>query len=131
MKRQSGIKIISKVLVITAGFGGLVGYAMGLHEFVPQLRARANSPDGELTVEVYQKRLFPRPIFPRMGAVAKIYDRRGTLVYEKLIYGDDDFDDTVGSSYNKISFEGDEIRIGPDPYQPAKNFVVKKSELQR
>ena len=108
---------------------GLFVYVTGLHDYIPRLRASAKSPDGMLTVAVYQKRLMPRPFFPRMGATAKIYDRNGNLIYERIIFNDDDWDDTVGNAFKEISFVDDEIRIGPGFYAPEQIYVIKKSEL--
>lgn len=127
MKKRAAIAVISIVWLI---FAGVMGYAMGLQDFIPRLRASAVSPDGAFTVKVYEKRLFPRPIFARIGASAQVYDSGGNLVYEKLIYGDDDFDDTVGNSFNQISFEGDEIRIGPGVYDPKNFHLITMSELK-
>jgi len=99
-------------------------------DFIPRLRASAKSPDGALTVKVYQVRLMPRPFFPRMGAVAKVYDRNEEIVYENIIFHDSDWDDTLGSAFNKISFEGDEIHIGPGFYDSSQVYVIKKSDLR-
>ena len=106
----------------------LVTGSMG---FIPRLRASSQSPDGAWTVNVYEKRLWPRPFFPRMGAVAKVFDKDQKLVFEKVIYHDDDFDDTVGTSFNTVSFVGDEALIGPDPYIQGKNFVINLAELRK
>jgi len=65
-----------------------------------------------------------------MGAVAKVYDRNGEIIYENIFFRDSDWDDTLGSAFNKISFEGDEIRIGPGFYDSSKVYVIKKSELR-
>ncbi|MEQ1643317.1 MAG: hypothetical protein ABL959_07755 [Pyrinomonadaceae bacterium] len=108
---------------------GLLIYLTGLIDYIPQLRASAQSPDGELSVSVYQKRMTPRPFFARMGAYVQIIDQKGALVYKKEIYHDDDFDDTVGVAFKDIVFEGDEIRIGPGVYIPNKYFIIKRSEL--
>lgn len=66
-----------------------------------------------------------------MGAVAKVFDKDQKLVFEKVIYHDDDFDDTVGTSFNTVSFVGDEALIGPDPYIQGKNFVINLAELRK
>jgi len=84
-KRQ--LIIIALTLICCVG---LIVYMTGLLDYIPRLRASATSPDGELTVMVYRKRLMPRPVFPRMGAIAKVYDRSGNLVYENIIFHDDD-----------------------------------------
>lgn len=123
------LKIIFFLFVL-AGFTGLIIYAMGLLDYIPQLRASAVSPDGALTVKVYERRLSPRPLFARMGASAKVYDNRGNLVYDNLIYHDDDWDDTVGQAFNQISFEGDEIHIGPGVYDRNKDWIIKRSDLK-
>jgi hypothetical protein len=104
-------------------------YITGALDLIPRLHASANSPDGDLSIQVYRKRLALGPLFPRMGAIAKIYDKNGRLVYEETIYRDDDWDDTVGHSYSQISFMGDEIHIGPNPYRKDSPYILKKSEL--
>jgi hypothetical protein len=109
---------------------GLFIYVTGLLDYIPRLRASAKSPDGELSVMVYQKRLMPRPFFPRMGAIAKVYDRKGNLVYEKIIFHDDDWDDTLGGAFKNISFDGDEIRIGPGFYDSSQVYVIRRSDLK-
>lgn len=115
--------------LVLACFLGVLVYVTGLVDFIPQLRASAKSPDGELTVSVYQKRITPRPLFARMGAYVEVVDQKGALVFEKEIYHDDDFDDTVGGAFKEISFEGDEIRIGPGAYDQNKLFTIMRSEL--
>ncbi len=120
------------IAVILVGFASTVGaiiYIMGLYDYIPQLRASAVSPDGRFSVKVYQKRLMPRPFFPRMGATAEVYDRSGNLIYEKLIYNDDDWDDAV-SGFNEISFESNEIHIGPGAYNPDNIHKIKISDLK-
>jgi hypothetical protein len=82
-----------------------------------------------MTVTVYQQRLMPRPFFPRMGAIVKVYDRRGKTIYENTIFHDDDWDDTLGDAFNKIDFEGDEIRITPGSYDRNKAYVIRRSDL--
>ncbi len=125
--RRNTIKITA--ILMAAIFCFLLIKYMGLMDFIPQLRASAESPDGNFKVYVYQKRLFPRPIFPRMGATAKVYDKDGNLIFNEIIYHDDDWDDTVGEAYNKISFQGDEIHISPGVYAPKKSYVIKNSTL--
>lgn len=98
-----------KISLISVCCLGLLIYVTGLIDYIPQLRVSAQSPDGELIVSVYQQRLFPRPFFPRMGAFARVTDRNGNLLYEEVIYHDDDWDDTVGSAFNKIAFEANKI----------------------
>jgi hypothetical protein len=109
---------------------GLIVYVTGLLDYIPRLRASAQSPDGELTVRVYQQRLAPGPVFARMGAVAKIYDRGGNLVYEDIIFHDDDWDDTVGDAYKRITFEGNEILIGPGFYDSRRAYIIRKADLR-
>jgi hypothetical protein len=120
--------ILSIILVALAG---LFHYVTGVFDYIPRLRASAKSPDGVLTVKVYQKRLMPRPFFPRMGAVAKVYDGNGDVVYENIIFRDSDWEDTLGSTFNQISFEGEEIRIGPGFYDSTQVYVIRKSDLKR
>ena len=118
-----------KIVLISICCLGLLTYITGMIDYIPQLRASAKSPDGELTVSVYRHRLFPRPFFPRMGAFARIINRNGDLLYEKVIYHDDDWDDTVGNAFNKIDFEANEIRISPGAYDPNKPFIINESDL--
>lgn len=126
MSRRSVRYLVFGALVACAG---LFVYLTGSLDYIPRLHASATSPDGTLRVMVYRKRLAMRPIFPRMGAVARIYDQDGRLVYDKTIYSDDDWDDTVGEAYKEISFTDDEIRIGPGAYDPGSAYIIRKSEL--
>ena len=128
MNRMSKKWFIVLSVALICGVGLLV-YVTGFLDYIPRLRASAKSPDGSLTVRIYQQRIIPRPFFARMGATAKIYNNQGNLIFEKEIYHDDDWDDTVGTAYNKIEFVGEEIRIGPGPYDPNKPYVIRKSDL--
>lgn len=118
-----------KVSLISICCLSLLIYITGLIDYIPQLRASAQSPDGKLIVSVYQQRLFPRPFSERMGAFARITDRNGNLLYEEVIYHDDDWDDTVGNAFNKITFEANEIHISPGAYDSSKIFIINKSDL--
>ena len=118
--------IISLILVCVVGF---FVYITGALDYIPRLRASAQSPDGALTVRVYQKRLALRPFFPRMGAIAKVFDQNEKLVYEKTIFSDDDWGNTLGDAYTQIVFVGEEIRISPKPYDRAVPFTIKKADL--
>src|SRR3954471_15906910 len=111
--RKSRILIFALVIVVLVGAVHLI---TGVFDYIPRLRAQAISPDGTLTVKVYQKRLMPRPFFPRMGAVAKVYDRNGNLVYQNIFFRASDFDDTLADAFKQISFQTDEIVIGPGFY---------------
>ena len=121
--------ILALILLVVIGAGILI-YGTGALDYLPRLRASAKSPDGEFTVLVYQKRLEPRPFFPRMGAIAKIYDKQGRLVYENIVFRDSDWDDTVGDAFKEVSFEPNEIRIGPGFYDRSQVYVIKKSDLK-
>jgi hypothetical protein len=101
----------------------------GVFDYVPRLRAQATSPDGALIVKVYQKRLMPRPFFPRMGAVAQVYNQSGNLVYQNTFFRDSDLDDTLANAFRQISFEGDEIVIGPGFYDARLVYVIQRSTL--
>ena len=116
------------IFIVSISCIGTMIYITGAIDFIPKLRVLAQSPDGEFTVKVYQKRLSPRPFFARMGAVAKVYDKRGNLVYENLIFSDDDWDDSVGNSFNQISFDNGEIQISPGAWE--KTYVIKKSDFK-
>jgi hypothetical protein len=118
------------IFVIILGYGTTF-YLMGILDFIPKIRVSAKSPTGEYSVYVYEQRLFPRPIFPRMGAYVKIFDAQGDLVFYKMIYHDDDFDDTVGFSYQEIQFGADEIRISPVAYRPNESYIIKFSTLKK
>src|SRR5262245_44439475 len=74
------------LLLILVCCSWLFHYITGVFDYIPRLRASAKSPDGALTVKVYQKRLMPRPFFPRMGAVARVYDRHGKIIYENIFF---------------------------------------------
>jgi hypothetical protein len=108
---------------------GAIHFVTGVFDYIPRLRAQATSPDGALTVRVYQKRLMPKPFFPRMGAVAKVYDRNGNLVYENIFFRDSDFDDTLASAFKQISFDDDEIVIGPGFYDARLVYIIQRSTM--
>lgn len=127
MRNKAFLLVISSVVF---GAIGLAVYLRGAIDFIPRLRASANSPDGRWTVRVYQQRLVAGPLFPRMGAVARVYDRNEGLVFENIIFDDDDWDDELGGSFNTILFEGEEIRIGPGVYDPKQFFVIKTDDLK-
>lgn len=127
MKRPKIISLIFLLIIVI--FIGFVIRLTGLLDFIPTLRVSAQSTDKQFTVMVYQQRLFPRPFFPRMGAIAKVYDKQGNLIFNEVIYNDDDWDDTVGEAYKQISFEADEIHIGPGAYIPTRNYIIKISSL--
>lgn len=122
-------KIVLAVAALsTVCFGSLV-YVTGAIDYVPRLRVMAQSPNGEFTVKVYQQRLSPRPFFPRMGAIAKVYDKNDNLIFEKTIQADDDWDDTLGDCLTQILFVEEEIRIGPGCYVRDKFVIIKLNEL--
>jgi hypothetical protein len=120
--------IIAGIVLFLGGIAGLV-FLTGALDFIPRLRATAESPDGKYTVSVYQKRLVPRPFFPRMGAIARVYDRDQDLVYERTIFSDDDWDDTLGGAYTSIAFVDNEIQIGPGYFDRNKPVAIRLSEL--
>jgi hypothetical protein len=118
------------LLILLVGCIGLFHYATGVFDYIPRLRAAAKSPDGTFTVQVFQKRLMPRPFFPRMGALAKVYDSSGNIVYQNMIFHNDDWDDTLGNAFTRISFEGDEIHIGPGFYDSSQVYIIRKPDLK-
>jgi hypothetical protein len=124
--RKSRILIFALVIVVLVGAVHLI---TGVFDYIPRLRAQAISPDGTLTVKVYQKRLMPRPFFPRMGAVAKVYDRNGNLVYQNIFFRDSDFDDTLADAFKQISFQTDEIVIGPGFYDSRLVYIIQRSTM--
>jgi len=122
----------TRFLIVASIFVGcvmLLHIVTGVFDYIPRLRAQAKSPDGSLTVKVYQKRLMPRPFFPRMGAVAKIFDANGNLIREDIFFRDSDFDDTLDDAFKQISFEGDEIVIGPGFYDRRLVYIIRRSDL--
>ena len=130
----TNVRVSKKTRIVIAvvtvlGIVCLTQLITGVFDYIPRLRAHAISPDGTLTVNVYQQRLTPRPFFPRMGAVANIYDAKGNLVYENIFHDDNDWDDTLADAFNRISFEGDEIVIGPGFYDPRLVYVIRRSDL--
>lgn len=121
----------SRVLISVLVFVVLVGalqLGTGVFDFIPRLRAQATSPDGALTVKIYQKRLMPGPLFPRMGAVAKVFDSSGHLVHEDLFFRDSDFDNTLHDAFKQIVFEGEEIVIGPGFYDRSQRYIIRRSD---
>jgi hypothetical protein len=130
VKRIARTQALLALGVVIGACGlGLLIYITGAVDYIPKVRASAMSPDGHLVVTVYERRITPRPIFPSMGAYVRVTDRNGKRLFQDWVYEDDDWDDTVGYSYNEIKFDGDEIRIGPDPYNPNKVFTIRRSDL--
>lgn len=111
--------VIAAVAVVTLVHGPL--------DPIPRLRASATSPDGSLTVKVYQNRIV---LFPPRGVrvVVKVFNKQGETVYEKNVFEDGWWHD-VGLMYNKIDFEADEIRVGPKQ-RVEDYFVIKRAELK-
>lgn len=120
--------MVAAAVLGTVCFSFLV-YVTGAIDYVPRLRVTAQSPSGEFTVKVYQQRLSPRPFFPRMGAIAKVYDRNDNLIFEKTIQADVDWDDTLGDCLTQILFIEEEIQIGPGCYVRDKFVIIKLNEL--
>ena len=52
---------------------------------LPRLHASAQSPDGEFTVKVYRRRV-SLPPSSEIDLIARVYDRRGDLMFEKEIF---------------------------------------------
>jgi hypothetical protein len=101
-------------------------YFCGPLDHIPRLHASAQSPDGTLTVKVYRQTVsFTRPEY---DVIAKVFDRRGNLVYERKIYQESMWSE-LDNLYRNITFEGDEIHIGPK-FSADEYFVIKRSELR-
>lgn len=99
-------------------------YLFGPIDPIPRLHASAESPDRELMVKVYRKRvLLWRPAF---AVIARVYDKRGELLCEKELYADGWWYD-AGYMYRRITFEGGEIRIGPK-FSPNGYAVIHEGE---
>jgi hypothetical protein len=85
-------------------------YLFGPIDPIPRLHASAESPDREITVKVYRKRV---PLWPPAFAViAKVYDKRSEVLLEKELYADGWWYDAE-YMYRRITFEGGDILIGP------------------
>ena len=79
-------------------------------DYHPRLHASAVSPDGALTVKVFRQRNPSYSFFVGAELYAKVYDRDGKLLYERLIGADGAWDE-LNYSYREIDFDGNCIRI--------------------
>ncbi|MET0650072.1 MAG: hypothetical protein ABW208_25980 [Pyrinomonadaceae bacterium] len=111
------------VVLLVLCVGGFT-YLFGPVDPVPRLHASAESPDGEVTVKVYRKRVSLRP--PEVVVLARVYDRRGGLLLEKRVFSDGGWYDAEWM-FRRITFEGGEIRIGPK-YAPGEYVAIRAEE---
>lgn len=102
-------------------------YLFGPLDSFPRLHASAQSPDGELTVEVYRKRV-SLPPSSRIELIAKVYDKEGHPIFEKTIFAEGMWSE-LDSLCRNIVFAEDQIRIGPS-FDPYWNYVIDRAELR-
>ena len=116
----------SLVILTAAIISGLaiLTYVDGPIDHIPRIRVSATSPDGALSVNVYKKRLS----ISRVGILVRISNQRKQLIYDRIIHVDGWWHWDFEGMYSKISFEGEEIRIGPR-YSPDEYFVITRQEL--
>ena len=98
--------LVVAVIFLILGVWGFT-YFFGPLDSIPRLHATAESPDGTLKVEVYRKRVSLLPN-PQIDMIAKVYDRNGNLVYERVILREGMWSETE-NLYRRIIFAGDEI----------------------
>ena len=101
-------------------------YFFGPLDSVPRLHASAQRPDGAFTVKVYRQRISLGP--PEIDMIAKVFDQRGNLIYQKKIYQEGMWSE-LENLFRNITFEGDEIRIGPK-FSPNEYVVIKQTDLK-
>lgn len=100
-------------------------YLFGPVDPVPRLHASAESPDGAFTVKVYRQRVFSLT-HSEVEVIAEVYDRQGELLLEREIFSEGWWHE-MDLMFRKVSFVGDEIRIGPK--WGADEFVtIRKAE---
>jgi hypothetical protein len=104
-----------------------ITYFYGPFDSIPRLHASAQSPDGAFTVKVYRKRV-SHPPAPRIDVIAKVFDQQSNLIYEKKIYDEGSWSE-LDNLFRNITFENDEIRIGPK-FSPDEYVVIRKLDLK-
>ena len=75
-------------------------------------------------MKVYRKRVSLLP--SKVVVLARVYDRRGGLLLERELFADGYWADT-DLMFRRITFEGDEVRIGPK-WSPGEYVAVTESE---
>src|SRR5712664_891634 len=103
---RSLARLVLPLILVVGGFT----YFCGPLDHVPRLHASAQSPDGAFMVKVYRRNISLSP--PEIDVVAKVFDQRGNLIYQKKIYQEGMWSE-LDNLFKSITFEGDEIRIGP------------------
>jgi hypothetical protein len=102
-------------------------YFFGPLDSLPRLHASAQSPDGALTVKVYRQRI-SLPPSSEIDLIARVYDRRGNLIYEKEIFEESMWSE-LDTLFKNIIFDGETIRIGPS-FDPAWYYVIEPKDLK-
>ena len=102
-------------------------YFFGPLDSLPRLHASAQRPDGALTVRVYRQRVSLAPS-SQIDVIAKVYDRRGNLVFEQKIFQEGMWSE-LDTLCRNIIFVGDGIRIGPG-FDPDWHYVIGKADLR-
>jgi len=111
------------VVFLTLCVGGFT-YLFGPVDPVPRLHAAAESPDREIAVKVYRKRVSLLP--SNVAVIARVYDGRGELLLEKEVFADGWWY-ALDSMFRRITFEGGEIRIGPK-WSPDEYVMIRGEE---
>lgn len=124
--RRVRLYMVSLALFVIASIW-LLTYVIGPLDTVPRNRISTESPDQVLTVQVVKKRVSLCPL--RVALIARIYDDKDSLIFEKQIFEDGWWNEDVGEMYSKVVFVGDEILIGPG-FSPDEYFIIKKSDLR-
>ena len=101
-------------------------YFFGPLDSLPRLHASAQRPDGALTVKVYRQRVSLAPS-SEIDLIAKVYDRRGHLVFEEKIFQEGMWSE-LDTLCRDIVFVGDSIRIGPG-FDPDWYYVIERADL--
>ena len=125
MREQATNNRAPLVVFLILCLGGYT-YLFGPVDPIPRFHAFAESPDGEITVKVYRKRV--SLLDPGVVVIAKVYDRRGGLLLEKEIFADGWWGDAE-RNFRRVTFEGDEIRIGPR-WSPSAYVAIRAEEYR-
>lgn len=114
------------VLFFILGIWGFF-YFFGPLDSIPRLHSSAESPDGTLKAEVYRKRvsLLPNSL---IDMIAKVYDQKGNLLYEKVILQDGIWSETE-NLYRNIVFSSDEIQLRPG-WGADDLYIIRRSDLK-
>jgi hypothetical protein len=117
--------LITLVVLLILYLG--ITYFFGPLDPIPRLHAAAQSPDGALRVGVYRKRVSISP-FSQIDVIAKIFDEQNNLIYEKKIFQESMWSE-LDYLFKNITFESDEIRIGPK-FSHDEYIVIRKADLK-